>query len=324
MVENNEHLYRVIKDGKTGFINSKGQIVIDIELDGASSFSEGLAKFFVDYKVGFIDMKGNIVIEPIFDNASDFSEGCAVVTIENKCGYINTIGEVVIPPIFQSASHFKNGIAPVRQEGQTGLLINKTGQIIFNDKEILDFGIYNEGLINCNKNGSWGHINLDGEFVIPPSYKHTLKFSEGQASVTPKKDISGNSNRKNLSGFINKRNEMIIPPIFYGLDMCFSEGFCVVWDHKLFGYINETGTLISSYEFEVAEPFKEGLAAFKVPGKNKKHGYLDIFGNVAIDPIYTFADSFENGLACVIIGKDDKSKCGFIDKNGNYVWEPTS
>ena len=54
------------KDGKSGYINSNGQVIIDFEFDFLASgkFLEGLASALVKDKAGFINTKGDFVIHP--------------------------------------------------------------------------------------------------------------------------------------------------------------------------------------------------------------------------------------------------------------------
>lgn len=323
MTDPNQHLYHVIKDGKSGFINNKGQVVIDFEFDGASSFSEGLARIFVGDKVGFIDVKGNVLIQPKFDAALGFSDDLSVVTVGDKQGYINKKGEIVIKPVFYNASSFENGIARIMENILSqGCFIDKQGKVILTDRNFL-VSKYSEGLINCSENGDWGYINLKGNFIIPATYKFAHEFSEGKAAVSPKKDAKGKPNKKGLYGFIDKYNTMVIPPLFQGSDIQFSEGLCAVWDNG-YGYIDSIGNLVIPHEFDLGEHFTDGLAVFKPKDKNKQYGYIDKTGRTIIEPIFTSADNFENGLASVTIGKGyNQFKYGIIDKKGNYIWEPT-
>jgi hypothetical protein len=54
--------------------------------EGASGidFSEGLVAVRVNGRVGFMDMAGNIVIEPKYDDAYPFSDGRAPVELKGK------------------------------------------------------------------------------------------------------------------------------------------------------------------------------------------------------------------------------------------------
>jgi len=68
----------------------------------------------IDGKWGFIDYKGNIVIKPKYSNAFSFSCGLAPVLIEDKWGYIDINENLVISPQFNMAKSFNSsGIAPV-------------------------------------------------------------------------------------------------------------------------------------------------------------------------------------------------------------------
>jgi len=317
-----DNLFQVTKDGKSGFINDRGQIIIDLVFEGVSSFSEGLARIFVGDKVGFIDTNGNIKIQPKFNSASEFSEGLAYAAMCDKYGYIDTSGNFVIEPQFHSCFHFENGYALVMQEiVSTGCFIDKFGAIKLNGRNFL-VSKFREGLINCSDNGDWGFIDINGNFIIPPTYKYTKEFSEGKAAVSPKK-INGKPNRKELYAFINKNNEIIIPPLFAGADIRFSNNMCAVWD-KGFGYIDNAGKLVIPCDFYLGEHFSEGLAVVKPKGKGKGYGYIDNTGTMKINPTFTLAESFKNGLALVTTGnKYEEYKHGYVDKTGDYVWEPT-
>jgi WG containing repeat len=313
-----QDLFHVIKNGKSGYINHKGEIVIDIEFEGASSFSEGLARIFIDGKVGFIDMNGSVVIKPIFDNAMGFSEGKAVVTVKGEQGYIDKNGDFIIEPQFYRCNDFENGLANIMSDiYSTGCFIDEKGNIILKGRNFM-VSKYSEGLINCPDDGMWGYIDINGNFLIPPQYSYAREFAEGVAAVNPKK-----ANKKKKYGFINKQNEMIIEPKFDGSDIKFSEGFCAVWDDG-YGYINKYGELVIPYDFDLGQHFSDGLAVVK-PKKNKdRYGYINTYGEVIIQPKFRLAESFINGLASVTIGeKYEDFKYGYIDKTGNYIWEPT-
>ncbi len=66
MTDNQEILYLARKDGKSGYINSSGQIIIDFVFDffGCRDFTEGLASVSYQDKAGYIDTFGNFIITP--------------------------------------------------------------------------------------------------------------------------------------------------------------------------------------------------------------------------------------------------------------------
>jgi hypothetical protein len=89
----------------------------------ASRFSEGLAAVRLNKNEwgkqwGFIDQRGNWVIQPAFACAAPFSEGLALIGIREaegawRYGYIDKTGAVVIKPQFSEASSFAGKLAHV-------------------------------------------------------------------------------------------------------------------------------------------------------------------------------------------------------------------
>ena len=85
--------------------------------------------------LGFINRKGEWVIEPKFKKVKAFVNGLAPASTNGKLwGYINTKGEMVIPEKFRDAEIFsKNGLAPVKVNKLWGF-INKAGELVIKDK----------------------------------------------------------------------------------------------------------------------------------------------------------------------------------------------
>ncbi|MFZ1857966.1 MAG: WG repeat-containing protein, partial [Chitinophagaceae bacterium] len=53
-----------------------------------------------DGKYGFINYNGKIIIPTTFDYARDFQEGLAPIEINGKTGYINLKGQLTIPTTY--------------------------------------------------------------------------------------------------------------------------------------------------------------------------------------------------------------------------------
>ena len=102
---NLEHLL----DGKFGFIDRSGNVIISAKYDGVGSFSNGMAAVCIkgnseyrsDNRWGFIDKSGNEVVPLVFQfnpygYKPCFSEGLAAVELNGKWGFI-AIDEQEIP-----------------------------------------------------------------------------------------------------------------------------------------------------------------------------------------------------------------------------------
>jgi len=101
-------------EGKWGYANIAGRIVIDGQFDNAGAFSEGLAAAWRGGKVGFIDHSGKFVIQPMYDDVTPddgtahidgnakgaFHEGAAVVEVKGKYGLIDTHGRFLLLPSY--------------------------------------------------------------------------------------------------------------------------------------------------------------------------------------------------------------------------------
>ncbi len=70
--------------------------------------SDGIIAFEKDGKWGYVNTSGKIVIEPVYDNAKSFSNGLAAVCKGGKWGFINSSNELVIDYKFAGADYFNS------------------------------------------------------------------------------------------------------------------------------------------------------------------------------------------------------------------------
>lgn len=81
----------VMRNGKWGFIDIAGEVVIDCEFDDALSFGQHLAAVRQGDYWGYINLYGDIVIEPVFLQAKSFSAGNAPVMTERGWRFITLL-----------------------------------------------------------------------------------------------------------------------------------------------------------------------------------------------------------------------------------------
>lgn len=200
-----EGLSRVIDaDGKIGFVNEKGEIVIDLQYKVAGDFSEGLAYVSSDDSSGYINKNGTMVFSASPDKAYIFSEGLAVNIIDGgQYGYIEKKGTIVIPFQFDVAKSFSEGLACVKIGGKYGY-VDKKGTYIINPQ--YDFAdSFSEGLAAVRQGRKFGYINKKGKTIIDPMFSMACDFVGGFAFV---------ENSEEKYGIINKNGDFVVKPQF--------------------------------------------------------------------------------------------------------------
>jgi len=143
-------LYLIEENEKFGFMNLKGEVVINPFFDEivASYFSEGLCPFGLDGKYGFVDLEGTIEFLTEFTSINPFWEGLAAVASNGKWGYIDSKGDIAIPLKFDDACGFAE-----------------------------------DNLATVEINGKWGYIGKSGEFKIPPTFDIAHDFDGPLAKI---------------------------------------------------------------------------------------------------------------------------------------------
>lgn len=132
-------------------------------------------------KWGFIDRKGNVVITPQFDSTDKFSGGLACVSLNGKHGLINKTGKFVIPAEYDMIEVTSEDLVSFKKDGKYGYM-DKTGNILIPARFEQCYG-FNEGMAAVEVNGKWGFIDIKGELTIPAQYTCVVSFSEGLAAV---------------------------------------------------------------------------------------------------------------------------------------------
>jgi len=299
-------LYRFMNNGKAGYIDSVGNIVIAPQFEGGYGNKGGEFHNGLMLPNGFgkyVDTWGKSPFDQHYSYAFDFSEGLAMVDDKaNKWGYINTSGEFVITPRFDGASSFSEGLAAIRVGTE------------------------------------FGYIDRSGELVIPPRFVYGGDFHDGMAFVVaegpcryswpgpcggsdifPRGTIRFDRIPQCSYGFID-RSGALISEKRYDSTGDFAEGLAPVRIGKKWGYIDKTGQVVIETKFDDANPFADGLA---LVGQDEMFGYIDRSGAFAISPEFRYAEDFSEGLAVVGTWFSDtkyrRPECYYINKQGKQA-----
>ncbi|MCU1261470.1 MAG: Leptospira repeat protein, partial [Bryobacterales bacterium] len=93
-------LYRIERQGKWGYVNRQGRVVVSPRFDEASDFFCGLAKVRVGDLWGYTSESGKLEIPAQFDSAADFKDDRAAVGVNALVGVIDTSGHFIVNPQF--------------------------------------------------------------------------------------------------------------------------------------------------------------------------------------------------------------------------------
>lgn len=176
----------VNENGKWGYVERSGRMVIAPSFDEAREFAGGLAKVGVvdravpevggkpNLRWGYIDESGRPVVELRYHVLREFVEGLAAAAVLNseeaettvpgrgrrpnlRWGYVDRHGREVIAPRFFEAGDFSEGLAAVDVGGADGSM--------------------------CGPPRKFGYVDLTGVFRIEPRFTIASGFQGGRARV---------------------------------------------------------------------------------------------------------------------------------------------
>jgi hypothetical protein len=170
--------FQVIENGKTGFRDLDGNIVIEPKFDMAEMFSEGYSSVRVGDKHGFIDETGKYVLplQP-YEFLGSLHNGLASVRINDKAGFINIKGEQIIKPQFDWVGDFSEGLCVVQNDNSKND-VGKYGYIDTTGKVVIDFKFqyannFENGRAKVEINNLWGAIDKTGKLIEPATHQYT-------------------------------------------------------------------------------------------------------------------------------------------------------
>ncbi|MCH7228634.1 WG repeat-containing protein [Haloferula sp. A504] len=283
-------LFSYSDEGKAGFIDLRGNIVIEAQWDRVEKFSDDRAAVMRDGKWGVIDLSGTVIIPPTWDSIGSFSEDIAIVKKDKLWGAIDKEGQLVIPVEWKALKPSNEGMIAFGDYVHYKGFFATDGEVKLRVPE--GFGVptsfyfgFNEGLTRIQdlKTRKQGYMNTTGEIVIPCEWDFAGRFCEGAALV-------GKKGAK--AGFIDRTGK---PIVFEKPDG---------WEFS--------STLGSAY-------FQHGLAPAK---KDGKYGFVDKDGNVAIPFAWGAACPFSPSGYAYVATKTD-GDWGWVDTKGNLVHDLT-
>lgn len=319
-------------DNKEGYIDTKGNIVIEPKFEKVTDFDDGVAAVKIDGKWGVIDVNGKYIVEPKYDDAYYFNEGLlscklgdkwgvidkngkVIIPFEytelkvpsegligyrdSRWGFINTLNEIVIPAKYQDVDMFSEGMAAYKSSGNWGF-INKKGEEVIN-AQYTKVGYFSEGKVSVSKGSKYGVIDKKGNQVIPMEYEYIGDFKDGKAIVKKTRYVL----------FHQTPGSAPTASTITELDAKYGSFEDITKYHIVF----PSGLVGSAYLLIKDEPL---VYDGRVGGMKYFYGYIDENNNEVLPCIYTFATDFSNGVAAVQEAPGT-SNIVFINEKGEKV-----
>jgi len=221
-------------------------------------------------------------------------------------GFIDNRGNVVIPSRFESVQPFSEGLAAAKYEGRWGY-INRSGaevipfryrtaQSFHGGVAIVDTGLPEHPV---------GVINPSGAWITQPMFR-TLSATDGPDGL-----LFGQKEAGNGANFYDRSGNLVLGP--YSLAFPFAQGRARVKSENGEWIIDSSGNFIAKSPVVLdGIRFSEGLIAIR---RDRKLGYMDLDGNIAIEPRFDQGGQFSEGLAPVQL----EGRWMFIDKSGTMT-----
>ena len=238
---------------------------------------------------GYMNRAGEVVIEPQFAAAEPFRGEYAVVLPVTLCdsqctwrGIIDTHGDWVFPP---------DGSEIISKDSASGYI-----------------GGYDDGVYIIYNPSSKAY----GFFVIPSGFYSGQRYQWIDRNCDPDEELICVT-CDNAKGFADRMTGEIVIPCRYELDYTyrFENGYCCVLpiDAAIADgwiLIDRQGTVVPMPENCYATgPVSDGLVPIW-DSETELCGYMDLSGNIVIEPQYDWVYPFSEGLACI---RRDSDEC---------------
>lgn len=293
------------KGGKYGFVNKANEVVIPFKYTSCNDFDKGRAIVELDTVYGIIDRSGANIVDPVYKDIGQFSEGLIYAMKDSLYGYFDGMGYPRISAQFQEAFSFSKGMAKVMIQDLEGF-IDTYGT--YKVKPMFEtVSIFSDSLILVEDDEEELRLaNYNGDFI------KTLPIEEIGPLVNDRALVISNDK----IGYLNGKGQTVIAPSYDYFTNAKSEGefvgnYAKVSKANKFGIIDRSGKALIPCAYSKLGAVST-LVSFEKAGK---WGYLDLTNKMAIPLLYEYAESFKNGVGIV----QDMTLRGGINSKGQVI-----
>lgn len=286
-----------------------------------------------DGSYGLVDRKGKLVIAPKYKSITIHENGCfwgdgVLRDMNEKRVIVNNNSVIFVPDGYYNAELLDNGLILVSSIHKYGCerwgCVNQAGTIII--PPLYHSLSYSAGLLLasiCDDDDCWegtkklGVINFKNEIIVP--------FSEEYTKIQVREDVILFKDKLHFDiwGAYTRQGTIICEPIYkeivpisqFALKVYKETGEDYYGKIYKWGVIDFTGKELLPIEYDwVADEPDNGLLKIQ---KGSRYGFIDIMGNLLLEPTYYSIGSFQKGYA--IVSKDEEYEYGVVDTQLNEV-----
>ncbi len=198
-----EGLLAVEKDGRYGYVNTRGDKVIDYYFDNAWAFKGDYAIVERSNQYNLIGKDGVTRFEDDYEYLyHDLETGYLWFVEESKIGLMKLDGDIIVDAIYdvpgedeyvyslEYYTFFQDGLARVSKDGKFGY-INKRGNIEIEPTFETAGHFYEGRAYFAGTNELYGYIDKSGEVKIEAEYNHAEEFNALKQAVVGKDLVGG-------------------------------------------------------------------------------------------------------------------------------------
>ena len=242
-----------------GYLNVyTGKIVIPAQFDRAWIFSEGLGAVVKNGKVGFIDHHGELLIPYRFTFRKQWTERvdflfmggfCTVIDSTGKHGLIDKTGTWVVAPQYDYINNPVNGLRIVRNDGKYGVMDES---LQFRLPVEYDWIILEQKGFLVRNGAEQQLLDLDGKTVLQPFVHNgtsVLRYNSGQVNGAGE-DIYFTSDYLafkigDKTGLMNRNGKVVVPAIYENILAITNDLFsCRIASERFYITVNNKGEVI--------------------------------------------------------------------------------
>ena len=160
--------------------------------------------------------------------------------------------------------------------------------------------------------GKGGVLDRRGAFAVPMIYDKIGTVSSRGLVEVGRVDSTG----RMVEGILDTTGRAVVPLQYDVADLVRGSNLFKVGEgpkgKRKFGLVNAQGQMVLPMEYSEIQAFSEGVAVVK---KGGLYGYVDVLGNLAVEPKYVVAFAFRYGASWA----KEKDSYVLLDNNFNVV-----